>query len=328
MSVERRDFVPSRIWPFDPETDTYGSAVDRDVDPEAWTAAVLADAPLVTQWDDGAHTGPEPGRLATSSASMPKAVETTLRALDARPGSGGAWLDIGTGTGYTAARIAETIGPSGFVTTVEVDPGVATVARTNLERAGGGILGAVSCSGEPPMRSGDSTNGWTTSTCRQRSEAMRIGITGHRGLDGDLAADVRQRLVAAVAEYDPSDLTGVSCIADGPDAWFARVVLAHGGKIEAVVPAERYREALPSWHHEEYDALLGSAERVHLNGHQESDEAAYMAGSESLVDLVDVLVAVWDGKPARGYGGTADVVAYAREQEVPVVVIWPDGAER
>ena len=37
---------------------------------------------------------------------------------------------------------------------------------------------------------------------------------------------------------------------------------------------------------------------------------------------------MWDGKPARSYGGTADVVAYARERGTPVRVIWPDGAHR
>ena len=42
----------------------------------------------------------------------------------------------------------------------------------------------------------------------------------------------------------------------------------------------------------------------------------------------DELWAVWDGKPARGYGGTADVVACARENGVPVRVIWPAGARR
>jgi hypothetical protein len=31
---------------------------------------------------------------------------------------------------------------------------------------------------------------------------------------------------------------------------------------------------------------------------------------------------------ARSYGGTADVVAYAREHGTPVRVIWPDGAQR
>jgi hypothetical protein len=37
---------------------------------------------------------------------------------------------------------------------------------------------------------------------------------------------------------------------------------------------------------------------------------------------------VWDGQPARGYGGTADVVAYAKRTGVPYSVIWPEGATR
>ncbi len=35
-----------------------------------------------------------------------------------------------------------------------------------------------------------------------------------------------------------------------------------------------------------------------------------------------------DGEPARAFGGTADVVAYAREICRPVTIIWPDGATR
>jgi hypothetical protein len=53
-----------------------------------------------------------------------------------------------------------------------------------------------------------------------------------------------------------------------------------------------------------------------------------MAGSEILVGLVDELIAVWDGEPARGYGGTADVVAYAKRQGIPVRIVWPEGAAR
>jgi hypothetical protein len=47
-----------------------------------------------------------------------------------------------------------------------------------------------------------------------------------------------------------------------------------------------------------------------------------------MIDAADKLYAVWDGEPARSYGGTADVVAYARERGTPVLVIWPDGAQR
>lgn len=74
--------------------------------------------------------------------------------------------------------------------------------------------------------------------------------------------------------------------------------------------------------------LLGSAVEVHRTGLAESGSHAHQAGSEILVGLVDRLLAVWDGKPARGYGGTADVVAYARRTGVPVRVLWPEGASR
>jgi hypothetical protein len=53
-----------------------------------------------------------------------------------------------------------------------------------------------------------------------------------------------------------------------------------------------------------------------------------MAASTFMLGRADHLWAIWDGRPARGYGGTADVVAYARENGLPVRVIWPDGAHR
>jgi hypothetical protein len=54
-----------------------------------------------------------------------------------------------------------------------------------------------------------------------------------------------------------------------------------------------------------------------------------MDGGRAVGDRSNVLVAVWDGQPARGLGGTADVVvAYARERGVLVQVIWPEGATR
>jgi hypothetical protein len=157
---------------------------------------------------------------------------------------------------------------------------------------------------------------------------MRIGITGHRGLSTDIELQVRQLIDEVLRDADPAELTGVSCIADGPDAWFAEAVLQRGGRLEVVIPAEEYRVGLPEWHHAVYDRLLHSAAEVHRTGMTESDEAAHMAGSEVLVGLSERLLAVWDGLPARGYGGTADVVAYAERCRVPVQVLWPRGAGR
>ena len=53
-----------------------------------------------------------------------------------------------------------------------------------------------------------------------------------------------------------------------------------------------------------------------------------MDAGKVVVDRSSVLLAVWDGQPSRGLGGTADVVAYARQRGVPVTVIWPEGASR
>lgn len=157
---------------------------------------------------------------------------------------------------------------------------------------------------------------------------MRVGITGHRGLSPEVEERVRALLAKVVGEYDSSELVAVSCIADGPDSWWAQAVLKHGGRLEVVVPAAEYRDSLPEWHHPVYDELYRQAVDVHETGMTASDSQSHMAGSEILVGLVDALLAVWDGKPAWGYGGTADVVAYAERTGVPVRVLWPEGASR
>ena len=157
---------------------------------------------------------------------------------------------------------------------------------------------------------------------------MRLGITGHRGLPEETERLIRAALEKQVQQHSPDGLVGISCIADGPDAWFAETVLDHGGQIEVVIPASSYREGLPAWHHPVYDQLMWQAREMHSTGLSESGSRAHMAGSEILVGLADQLIAVWDGEPARGYGGTADVVTYAKRNGVPVDVVWPEGATR
>jgi hypothetical protein len=163
---------------------------------------------------------------------------------------------------------------------------------------------------------------------KEHGNVTRVGITGHRGLPDEVAARVKQALYEVVASYPAAELVGVSCIADGPDTWFADAVLSHGGSLEVVVPAEGYRDSLPQWHHAAYDDLLARSTRQHATGLRDSDSHAHMTGSEILVDLADEMIAVWDGQPARGHGGTADVVRYAQKHSVPVRVVWPQGAAR
>ncbi|MGH3966313.1 MAG: hypothetical protein ACRDRY_24225 [Pseudonocardiaceae bacterium] len=154
-----------------------------------------------------------------------------------------------------------------------------------------------------------------------------IGITGHRGLSPPTARLVTEALREALAEYGAS-VTGVTSLADGADQLFARAVVDQGGLIEVIAPAAQYRDGLPSESHAEYDDLLGQAIKVHRLDFTESTSESHMAASELMISMISSLFAVWDQQPARGYGGTADVVALARDKERPVRIIWPDGATR
>jgi hypothetical protein len=59
-----------------------------------------------------------------------------------------------------------------------------------------------------------------------------------------------------------------------------------------------------------------------------SGRLAYVAANERMLASVEMLVAVWDGVPAQGKGGTADVVEQARASGVPIEVVWPREARR
>ena len=157
---------------------------------------------------------------------------------------------------------------------------------------------------------------------------MRIAITGHRGLPAATERLIDQAIRQQLADHRNGDLVGISNLADGADQLFAQAVLEAGGQLEVIVPAAQYRAGLPESAHGAYDALLARAGKVDHLDRLESNEDAHMEASRTMLARADHLFAVWDGKPARGYGGTADVVAEARNRGIPVTVIWPDGASR
>jgi hypothetical protein len=158
---------------------------------------------------------------------------------------------------------------------------------------------------------------------------MRVGITGHSNLAPDCVDVVRKGIREVLeTEADGSPLVGVTCLAPGADQLFASVVLELGGQVEVVLPAADYREKLRPSQVEAYDALLARAHVVSVLPFHASGRQAYVAANERMLASVELLVAVWDGKPADGRGGTGDVVEHARASGVPVAVVWPPGAHR
>lgn len=69
-----------------------------------------------------------------SCASVPTVVTHMLEQLDVRPGH--RVLEIGAGTGYNAALLAELVGPTGTVVTIDIDADVTAHARHCLDDTG------------------------------------------------------------------------------------------------------------------------------------------------------------------------------------------------
>jgi protein-L-isoaspartate O-methyltransferase len=144
-AVPRTAFLPDLMWPHDAATGR-AVTVNRAEDPATWYAYANSDVPIVTQWDDGKHTGTEPGKTFTSSSSMPSVVFSMLADLDAQPGH--KVLEIGTGTGWNAGLLAHRVG-EGNVVSVEVDPAVSEAARAALRRLGYGKVSVITGDGLP-----------------------------------------------------------------------------------------------------------------------------------------------------------------------------------
>lgn len=122
---------------------------------------------------------------------------------------------------------------------------------------------------------------------------------------------------------------GVSSLAAGADQRFAEAVVHLGGELHVVLPGGNYESSFGSEDsRDRFKRLLTEATEVEQLDYPEPSEEAYLAAGKRVVDLCDVLLAVWDGLPSHGIGGTADVVEYARQVGRRVEVIWPEGVRR
>jgi hypothetical protein len=182
---------------------------------------------------------------------------------------------------------------------------------------------------------------------------LAVGITGHRAdvlPEGSVPVlrkrvrDVLQQIEEAgrdllekerdcFAGFAPK-LRFVSPIADGADQIAAEVALELGWELQAILPFERsaYRASLANHGaRERFDALLGRATcLLELPGEPGHGLDAYVMTGRATVAHCDVLIAVWDGLPPRGRGGTGEVVqlALTRGTAIIHVPLAPGGDTR
>lgn len=171
---------------------------------------------------------------------------------------------------------------------------------------------------------------------------LAIGVTGHRPtrLDGVDPADLAKavsivmgRIAAAVGERHALRL--VSSLAEGADSIAADAALAMGWALDVVLPfarADNVDDYPDDMSRAALDARLDRAQAVFALDGQRGDAGAeaqaYERAGRIMLAQSDMLLAIWDGEPPRGRGGTAQIIAEAVAQSVPVIHIGiaPDTA--
>jgi len=153
---------------------------------------------------------------------------------------------------------------------------------------------------------------------------MNIGITGHQKLEDSSLWDWVNTEIDKLLSKETEPLVGLSSLAIGADQLFAKSILRSGGSLHAIIPFDGYELKFSEGiHREEYFRLLNQATQVEILEWKESDELSYFNAGKRIVDLSDILFAVWNNKPAAGLGGTGDVVKYAIDLDKKVFHLNP-----
>ena len=151
-----------------------------------------------------------------------------------------------------------------------------------------------------------------------------VGFTGHRQMmDAPGVAGAIRSALTQLAQEVKSNWVALSSVAAGSDQVFVREARALGLTWHAILPLPR-AEFARDFSTEEWttvESLLAAAEHVRVITENGTREDAYLDCGMETVNSADLLLALWDGKPARGRGGTADVIAYARELGRPLILI-------
>ena len=160
-----------------------------------------------------------------------------------------------------------------------------------------------------------------------------MGITGHRieALEEDAVETIVERIGSALEQlkasaFDlyskqgrffsaaPPRLLFVSPLADGSDQIAAEIALDLGFELQVVLPFDRptYRTTLHNSGLKRFDELIARATCVlELPGELDDELKAFVMAGRGTVAHCDVLLAVWDGRPPRGRGGTGEIVQIA-----------------
>lgn len=167
----------------------------------------------------------------------------------------------------------------------------------------------------------------------ERRESILIGVAGHRRLvaNGALLNGISEALAAIKSAYPQSSFGLMSSLAEGADRLIAEAAQQQlGVELIAVLPmpSDAYeRDFNTQDSQDRFRELLGVSKKVVETSGGPSREQKYKAAGEFIAHHCDVFIAVWDGEPAQGVGGTAEIVALVRQLEKPLAIVTAGNRE-
>lgn len=158
-----------------------------------------------------------------------------------------------------------------------------------------------------------------------------VGFTGHRQITNSPA--ISQAIGEALDFLRASaggEWVALASVAEGGDQLFVHEALQRQMSWHAILPmpARDFATDFTPTQWQEVEAMLRRAEHLQVANDDGHREDAYLDCGLETVTGSDVLIAVWDGAPARGKGGTANIVEFARSIGRPIIIIDAATAER
>ena len=156
---------------------------------------------------------------------------------------------------------------------------------------------------------------------------VTVGITGHRsGISDEVYTKLFGYIKDMIEKEGISIKTIISPLADGADRVVAKhMIEEYSAKLIVPLPFEEYayQKDFSNDSKKEFEKLMAKADRVDTISALDkiSKNEAYLKAGEYVVDNCDILIAIWDGEDARGVGGTADIVEYAKTKLKKIIYI-------
>lgn len=152
-----------------------------------------------------------------------------------------------------------------------------------------------------------------------------IGVTGHRSLRlvDRLETGIHLALDQIERTFPCEEWLVISSLAEGADRLALLKIWKYKPKAQLIVPlplpVEEYEHDFRSGEsRREFRALINRAAEVIYPIPTLTRREAYREAGLQVLQHSQVLLALWDGKPARSLGGTAEMVALARQQCLPL----------